>query len=62
MHTTGVILVDNTLWSRQVLDAAAVDIDTVALRAFNQRVAADPRVRCVILPIGDGVTMIQLAP
>jgi caffeoyl-CoA O-methyltransferase len=62
MHTTGVILVDNTLWSRQVLDAAAVDKDTVALREFNQRVAADPRVRCVILPIGDGVTMIQLAP
>jgi caffeoyl-CoA O-methyltransferase len=62
MHTTGVILVDNTLWSRQVLDAAAVDKDTVALREFNQRVAGDPRVRCVILPIGDGVTMIQLAP
>jgi predicted O-methyltransferase YrrM len=33
----------------------------VALRAFNQRIAADDRVRCVILPIGDGVTMIQQA-
>jgi caffeoyl-CoA O-methyltransferase len=59
MSPTGVMLVDNTLWSRQVLDAAATDRDTVALRAFNDRVAADPRVRCVIVPIGDGVTVIQ---
>jgi caffeoyl-CoA O-methyltransferase len=62
MHTTGVILVDNTLWSLQVLDPTTDDRDTVALREFNQRVAADSRVRCVILPIGDGVTMIQLTP
>jgi caffeoyl-CoA O-methyltransferase len=54
-------LVDNTLWSRKVMDHTADDHDTAALRTFNQRVAADPRVRCVVLPIGDGVTMIQLA-
>jgi caffeoyl-CoA O-methyltransferase len=55
----GVILVDNTLWSRQVLDAAAEERDTVALRAFNRAVADDPRVRCVIVPMGDGVTVLQ---
>ncbi len=59
MSTTGLILVDNTLWSRAVLDETATERDTVALRAFNRSVAADPRVRCVVLPIGDGVTMIQ---
>lgn len=59
MSPTGLILVDNTLWSRAVLDETATERDTVALRAFNRSVAADPRVRCVVLPIGDGVTMIQ---
>jgi predicted O-methyltransferase YrrM len=54
-----VILVDNTLWSRQVLDPAAEERDTVALRAFNRAVADDPRVRCVIVPMGDGVTVLQ---
>ena len=59
MRVGGVILVDNTLWSRQVLDPKDDDIRTVALREFNTTVAADARVRCVIIPMGDGVTLIQ---
>lgn len=59
MTADGVILVDNTLWSGQVLDEAATHESTVALRAFNRAVVDDPRVKAVILPIGDGVTMIQ---
>ncbi len=59
MRPGGIILVDNTLWSRQVLDPAAQEADTIALRAFNKLVAADARVRCVIIPMGDGVTLIQ---
>ena len=59
MRVGGVILVDNTLWSRQVLDPSAQERDTVALRDFNAMVANDGRVRCVIIPMGDGVTMIQ---
>lgn len=55
----GLLLVDNTLWGGLVLDPAAEDEDTVAIRAFNDRAAADPRVRVVVLPIGDGVTVIQ---
>jgi len=31
----------------------------VAIRALNDRIAADPRVRVVLLPIGDGVTVVQ---
>ncbi len=62
MTDTGLVLVDNTLWSRQVLDPEATERDTVALREFNTKVAADPRVSCVILPIGDGVTMLQRRP
>jgi caffeoyl-CoA O-methyltransferase len=59
MSTDGIMLVDNTLWGRRVLDPTADDADTVALREFNRAIADDPRVRCVIVPIGDGVTMIQ---
>lgn len=60
LHAHSVVLVDNTLWSRRVLDVSDLDRDTVALRAFNDAVTADARLRSVILPIGDGVTMIQL--
>jgi caffeoyl-CoA O-methyltransferase len=55
----GVLLADNTLWGGRVLDPAAGDPDTLAIKAFNDRVATDPRVRLVVLPIGDGVTVIQ---
>lgn len=55
----GVVLVDNTLWSRRVLDASIDDADTAAMRAFNDAVVADERLCSVIVPVGDGVTMIQ---
>ena len=57
----GVILVDNTLWSGAVVDDADTSTDTVALRKFNDHVAADARVRQVMLPVGDGVTVIRRA-
>lgn len=63
LRVGGLLLVDNTLWSGRVLDDPAgddpADEDTPALRAFNARVAADPAVRTVLLPIGDGVTVVQ---
>jgi len=57
----GLICVDNTLWSGSVVDPTDTDDDTVALRAFNDHVAADARTRQVIVPIGDGLTMIRHA-
>ena len=56
----GVIAVDNTLWSGQVLDDDDDSADTVALRAFNAHVAADERTIAALTPIGDGVTLIRL--
>ena len=55
----GVILVDNVLWSGAVVGDEAQDASTVALRAFNDGVAARDDVTAVMLPIGDGVTMIR---
>ncbi|MEM8745447.1 MAG: class I SAM-dependent methyltransferase [Actinomycetota bacterium] len=57
----GAILVDNTLWSGAVLDDDDDSTDTVAIRDFNSMVADDPRTRQVLLPIGDGLTLIRHA-
>ena len=57
----GAILVDNVLWSGQVVNANNTEQDTSALREFNRHVAADPRTSQVVLPIGDGVSLIALA-
>jgi|SRR5581483_1779455 len=58
----GLLLVDNTLWSGAVLDETDDREDTRAIRALNDKIAADPRVRVVLLPIGDGVTVVQRLP
>jgi caffeoyl-CoA O-methyltransferase len=55
----GIIAADNTLWSGQVVDTTDNDEQTVAIRAFNDAVAADPRVVCAQLTIRDGVTLIR---
>jgi len=55
----GVILVDNVLWSGAVVDPAVDDEHTSAIRKFNDLVAADSRVECVMLPIADGLTLLR---
>ena len=55
----GLLLADNTLQSGRVVDPASERPATTAMRAFNDKVAADPRVVTVLLPIGDGVTVAQ---
>ena len=52
-------MVDNTLWGGRVLDESDQSADTVAIRAFNDFVAADDRVDCVQLPISDGLTLLR---
>jgi len=59
MSERGVILVDNVIWSGAVIDDSDQDDNTKALRAFNDMVAARDDVDAVMLPIGDGVTMIR---
>jgi caffeoyl-CoA O-methyltransferase len=55
----GVILVDNVLWMGQVLNPALSDPNTLAIRAFNDAVAKDPRVDCAMLAVGDGLTLLR---
>ena len=53
----GLIALDNTLWSGQVLNSAAADEDTRALQAFNRKLHADRRVEIALLTVGDGLTL-----
>jgi caffeoyl-CoA O-methyltransferase len=55
----GAILVDNVLWSGQVIDPDDMSRDTVALREFNAHVAERKDCDAVVLTVGDGITMIR---
>ena len=54
----GVILVDNVLWSGRVLDPT--DENSMAIDGFNRQVRDDPRVDTVMLPVGDGLTLMRV--
>lgn len=53
----GLLLVDNTLWSGDVVRPAEAGSTTAAIQAFNDKLAADDRVESYILPISDGMTV-----
>lgn len=56
----GWLLADNTLWDGHVINPAYDrDQQTIALRRFNDQVAADPRLDKLILPFRDGLSVIQ---
>jgi caffeoyl-CoA O-methyltransferase len=51
----GLIAVDNTLWGGAVADETNHSESTLAIRALNRKIAADPRVTSSLIPIGDGL-------
>ena len=53
----GLVLVDNVLWGGAVADEDDRSEDTVALRAFNDRLSGDTRIEVCMLPVGDGLTI-----
>jgi predicted O-methyltransferase YrrM len=61
IRTGGFILADNTLWDGKVLieEPAHNDYQTIAIKEFNDKIAVDPRVERVILPLRDGLTIIR---
>lgn len=59
LRAGGFLIADNTLWDGKVADTAASDQQTQGVRRFNDLVAADPRVRVVMLPVRDGLSIIQ---
>lgn len=59
VRTGGLILVDNVLWKARVIDHSDQTPDTLAVRAFNDRLRDDGRCRKVMLGISDGLTIAQ---
>jgi caffeoyl-CoA O-methyltransferase len=53
----GILLADNVLWSGEIVDESVSNANVAALRAFNDKVAADERVDVVVLPAFDGLTI-----
>jgi caffeoyl-CoA O-methyltransferase len=53
----GLVVVDNVLWDGTVIDPKVHDNDTEAIRAFNRKVHADPRVAISMATMGDGLTL-----
>jgi caffeoyl-CoA O-methyltransferase len=54
----GFIVADNVLWSGRVVEHAG-DESTRAIKRFNDHVAADGRVECLMLTVRDGMTLIR---
>lgn len=60
VRSGGILLADNVLWSGKVLQPEQdFDRDTQLLHAFNQKLRDDPRVENVLLPIRDGLMVLQ---
>ncbi len=57
LRSGGLIAIDNTLWYGKVADEAVQDVDTVAIRALNQKLQQDERVLMSQLTVGDGLTL-----
>ena len=55
----GVILIDNVLWSGEVLKQPPPDESTAAIQELNRTVSADPRVTAVLVTIRDGVLVVR---
>jgi predicted O-methyltransferase YrrM len=56
----GFLLADNVLWDGKVVDPKAADEDqTRGILEFNDLIQNDSRVRNVILPVRDGIMLVQ---
>jgi caffeoyl-CoA O-methyltransferase len=56
---SGVILIDNVLWSGDVLKQPSPDQSTAAIQELNRVVSSDSRVDAVLVTVRDGVLVIK---
>ncbi len=57
LRSGGLLMIDNVLWGGSVIDPAADDPDTVAIREVNVALQGDARWDISLVPIGDGLTL-----
>ncbi len=58
VRTGGWLVIDNVLWSGKVAEANT-DKDTTLIHDFNKKILNDTRVNCLLLPLRDGVMIVQ---
>ena len=58
----GWILIDNVLWDGKVTNSETTDADTNIFRQLNDRIHQDPRTENLLLPVRDGLLIIQKRP
>ena len=62
LRTGGLICCDNVLWGGRVIQDDDRGEQTEAIRAFNEKVAADRRVHSVMIALSDGLTLARKLP
>ncbi|MHB1544258.1 MAG: class I SAM-dependent methyltransferase [Gammaproteobacteria bacterium] len=53
----GIVAIDNVLWGGAVADPSNHEVDTIAIRKFNEHLHQDERIDLTLIPIGDGLTV-----
>jgi predicted O-methyltransferase YrrM len=59
VNVGGFIVADNVLWSGKVLELNTSDPETTAIIQFNDKIIKDKRVHPVLVPVRDGLMVIQ---
>jgi caffeoyl-CoA O-methyltransferase len=59
LRVGGLVLLDNMLQDGRVLEARDNDASVSAIRSLNDAIVADPRVKVVLMTMGDGVSIVQ---
>ena len=55
MRPNGLFIFDNMVWGGRVIEKPLTDPDGVAIDRLNSKLASDPRVESVLLPVADGL-------
>jgi caffeoyl-CoA O-methyltransferase len=59
LSSGGVLIADNAFWNGKVLNSGTTDKDTRGIIEFNEYVLQDVRVENLLLPVRDGLMIIQ---
>lgn len=59
LHPKGIMAIDNVLWGGKVLDEHISDAQTREIRKLNTTIHEDPRVFSSLIPISDGLFLVQ---
>jgi len=55
----GLAVYDNVFWDGDVIDESKTDPDTIGVRRLNDRLLAYERVSISMIPVADGLTLVQ---